>query len=129
MLSDLERLHSGERSILKADTDTRVCDVVEAFRRGKNSRWYLEMSEYGLSGSHITKKVPMLKCTKHRPNSIVKSVEELTKQNQEDGSRFGATGADVIARLMTVLVDASVLIGPDDKSRYRPGQLLMDVCD
>jgi len=54
----------------------------------------------------------------------VRVTEDIAKQNQEDGCSFGTTGADTIARLMDVLVKASILVGPDAKSRYRPGRLL-----
>jgi len=124
MLSDFESPPSGERSILKDNMSTRVCDVVGAIQKSKDEKWYLDMVEHGLSGSHITKKVALLKCTQLRPNSIVKSAEDIAKQNQEDGCSFGTTGADTIARLMDVLVKASILVGPDAKSRYRPGRLL-----
>lgn len=117
MLRDFEKHPNGACSILKADA--RVSQVVSAFQQKKNLPWFREMSEYGMSGSEITKKVSVLRCAERRSNSVVKSVDELTGLDRED-----TTGHKIIARLMTILVDASILTGPHGKSKYRFGYRL-----
>jgi len=118
MLSDFERLASGERSILKADA--RVDQVVSAFQQKQRERWFLGMCAHGLSGSDITKQMAILRCTLRRTNSVVKSVEALKEQFDQDGTDLQPTGNKIIARL------ASILTGPDDKIRYRPGRRLQN---
>lgn len=124
MLSDFERLASGERSILKADA--RVDQVVSAFQQKKGERWFLGMCTYGLSGSDISKQMAILRCTLRRANSVVKSVEALKEQFDQDGMDLQPTGRKIIARLMSILVQASILTGPDDKMKYRPGRHLQN---
>lgn len=120
MLSDFETLARGERSILKGNA--RVSYVVSSFQN-KGREWLLNFSRDGLTGSHLTKQVVVLKCTDRRPNSVVKGVEELERQNLDSGNNVGVTGKHIILRLMRILVKASILTGPE-RNKYRPGDLL-----
>lgn len=123
MLSIFESPPDGQRGILR--DNVRVKDVVSSFR-DKGSDWLEELSAQGLSGSHLTKQVARLKCTERRPNSIVKDVEVLKAQFLEDGDKSCTpTGSAIIVRLMQILVRASILTGPDNKSRYRTGNRLL----
>eukprot|EP00752_Nemacystus_decipiens_P016690 g14928.t3 len=123
-LSEFERLGIGQRSILKPDAC--VGDVVSEFKTKKQLCWFRQMCQHGLSGSEISKSLKTLRCAKCRSSSVVKSVEELEKQFEEEDTDMRATGNAIIARLMSILVEASILTGPHGKGRFRPGDRLLN---
>lgn len=115
MLADFERLPSGQRGCIKGNI--RVGDVVLAFQE-KGSEWLRGVSEDGLSGSHLSKQVSILRCTANRPNSILRSAKELNEDGLEPKTAL------LTEMLMQVLVAAQILTGPDDKKRYHLGSEL-----